>query len=86
VAALLVSLLLVLGLGGRALGGSARSGEERTRPQVLIVEPGATLWEIARDRVGSAGDPRPLIQEIREMNGLATSELQAGQKLLLPSA
>ena len=81
--ALIGSLVLVLSLGGRALGGSADLGEERTRPQVLV-EPGMTLWEIARARVGPEGDPRPYIQEILELNGLTTSELEVGRRLVLP--
>jgi hypothetical protein len=83
VAALLASIVLVLCLGGSALGGSAQPGEERTRPRVLV-EPGTTLWSIARARVGAEGDPRPYIEEIRELNGLETSELRAGQALVLP--
>ena len=82
--ALIASLSLVVGLGGRALGGSAAElGEERTRPQVQV-EPGMTLWELARDRVGPDGDPRPYIEQIRELNGLATSELRVGDLLVLP--
>lgn len=84
-AALLAALLLVLGLGGRALGGSSEPGEERTRPHVLV-EPGGTLWSIARARIGPEEDPRPYIEQIRELNGLATSELAVGQWLILPAA
>ena len=84
VAALSAVVLLVLSLGGRALGGSPEPGEERTRPHILV-EPGETLWSIARARIGSEGDPRPYIQEIRELNGMATSELSAGEVLSLPT-
>ena len=83
VGALLASIVLTLCLGGSALGGAAHPGEERTRPRVLV-EPGTTLWSIARDRVGQEEDPRPYIEEIRELNGLAGAELQVGQILLLP--
>jgi LysM domain-containing protein len=82
VAALSAVVLIVLSLGGRALGGS-EPGEERTRPHILV-EPGVTLWSIARDRIGPEEDPRPYIQEIRELNGMATSELEVGMTLMLP--
>lgn len=82
-AALLAALLLVLGLGGSALGGSSQPGEERTRPHILV-EPGLTLWSVARARIGPEEDPRPYIEQIRELNGLATSELEVGQRLVLP--
>ena len=85
VLALLATTLLVLGLAGRALGGSSRPDEAPPRPHVLV-EPGDTLWSIARARVGLEGDPRPYILELRELNGLETSELHAGQRLALPAA
>jgi hypothetical protein len=80
-----VAVLIVLSLGGRALGGSSHPGEERTRPQI-IVEPGQTLWSIAKARMGPEGDPRPYIEEIRELNGMDTSELRIGRRLALPDA
>lgn len=82
--ALLATTLLVLGLAGRALGGSSRPDEGTPRPHVLI-EPGDTLWSIARARVGPEGDPRPYIQELRELNGLEISALEVGDRLSLPS-
>jgi LysM repeat protein len=71
-------------LAGRAVGGSAERPAQRPGPEVVI-EPGQTLWSIARARIGPQGDPRPLIQDIRELNGMATSELQVGQQLVLPA-
>jgi hypothetical protein len=85
VGALTAALVLVMSLAGRALGGSPDLGEEGPRPQILV-ESGQTLWSIARAQVGPEGDPRPLIQDIRELNGMATSELEVGQRLLLPAA
>ena len=85
VIALLATILLVLGLAGRALGGSSQPDEAAPRPHVLV-EPGETLWSIARGRVGPEADPRPYIQEVRELNALETSELRVGQRLELPPA
>lgn len=80
---MLATTLFVLGLAGRALGGSSRPDEAPTRPHVLIA-PGETLWSIARARLGDEADPRPYIQDTRELNALQTSELEVGQRLLLP--
>ena len=44
------------------------------------------MWSIARARVGPEGDPRPYILEIRELNGLRSSALVAGQELVLPTS
>ena len=78
-----MTTLFVLGLAGRALGGSSQPDEAPRRPHVLIT-PGETLWSIARTRVGPEADPRPYIQDMKELNGLETSELEAGERLSLP--
>jgi hypothetical protein len=85
VGALVTAAVLVVGLGGRALGGSSEPDERRTRPH-LVVQPGQTLWSIAKGRIGPEADPRPYIQVIRELNRLPTSDLEVGQRLLLPAA
>jgi LysM repeat protein len=46
------------------------------------VQPGDTLWSIAS--TGSAGDPRPQVAAIREVNDLATDTIRPGDVLLLP--
>jgi hypothetical protein len=80
----LVSAVLVASVwgAGRALGGTEPGRAGSTK--VYLVREGDTLWAIARDRVGPEGDPRPLVQEIRQLNGLATSAITAGQTLRLP--
>jgi LysM repeat protein len=76
-------MALVAGLlmaGGRALGDS----ESVPAGQRYRVRSGDTLWAIARREIGPEGDPRPLIADIREANGLVTSALRPGQVLALP--
>jgi len=48
---------------------------------VVIVEPGDTLWSIARG-LQPTGDVRPLVNRIAELNG--GHSLSAGQTLMLP--
>jgi hypothetical protein len=81
VAVLAAVLTGTLWVGGRALGGSA-SGPPADRR--YVVRQGDTLWEIARGLVGSRGDPRPAVEAIREVNGLGTGPLPAGDTLALP--
>jgi hypothetical protein len=73
------------GGGGRAEGAATvRAGAPEAR---LVVRPGDTLWEIARTVVGPAGDPRPVVQQIREANGLAPREtLLPGTSLVVPTS
>ncbi len=58
-------------------------GPERPAQQVTyVVEPGDTLWSIAR-RVAPGHDPRPLVDALVEANDLHGG-LQAGQELSVP--
>jgi LysM repeat protein len=77
-------VLVLMGLlwaGGRAAGGS-----EPTPGVVYRVRAGDTLWTIASGRLGSEADPRPMVEDIRDLNGLARSALVPGQVLRLPAA
>jgi hypothetical protein len=49
-----------------------------------VVRAGDTLWQIARRQVGPSGDPRPVIEDIRDANGLRTAALAPGARLVLP--
>jgi Tfp pilus assembly protein FimV len=58
-------------------------GPERPARQVAyVVEPGDTLWSIAR-RVAPGHDPRPVVDALVEANDLHGG-LQAGQELSVP--
>ena len=72
-----------VGLAGRAFGGTSEAPASLSVR--YVVQPGDTLWALARTRVGPAGDPRPVVDLIRERNGLATSELSVGDRLWLPA-
>jgi hypothetical protein len=71
-------------LAGQAVGGPPGTVAGGARPERYVVQPGDTLWEIARVRVGPEADPRPLVDGIRELSGLETSALRAGEVLLVP--
>jgi LysM domain len=49
-------------------------------PATVVVQPGETLWTIAR-RVAPARDPREVVTDLRRLNALPTAEIQAGQQL-----
>ena len=70
-AALGVVLVLVAGQAAAALGGSSLAPTER-RPQVdtVVVEPGDTLWSIAR-RVAPDADPREVVDALVQARGTA---------------
>ncbi len=81
----LVALLLAAFSLGRH--GSSAATHLTASPvlQQTTVESGETLWSLAR-RVAPGNDPREVVQQIRVLNHLQGSSLQAGQQLLLPRA
>jgi hypothetical protein len=52
-------------------------------PAVVTVHPGETLWSIAA-RLSPERDPRAVVAALRERNHLVSSEVQAGQHLVVP--
>ncbi len=66
---------------GRPLSAADVSTPVPAGGETLLVQPGQTLWTIARD-LQPSGDVRPLVDELAALNGGAT--LEAGQNLVLP--
>lgn len=51
---------------------------------VVVVQPGESLWQIARE-VAPQADPRATLTAIRELNGLGGDTVVPGQALIVPS-
>ena len=76
-----VTLFGIVGTAGR--GGGAEPATTATASRLYVVQPGDTLWGIARLHVGPNEDPRPVIEDIREANELRTAVLTPGDRLEL---
>ena len=61
----------------------APTGPRRSPPSGSPSQPGETLWQIA-ERIAPGTDPRETVARILDLNGLQTSQVQAGTALLLP--
>ena len=61
---------------------AAHSSQSAGKPQVYTVKPYDTLWTIAASHYG--GDPRDAIYELEKRNGLISTTVRPGQKLVLP--
>jgi Tfp pilus assembly protein FimV len=81
IAALLAGVLL--GPVAGAVAGPRHVKEPPTR--TYLVRAGDTLWAIAA-RMQPGADPRPLIQQIQQLNGVDAGSLAPGRSLLIPSA
>jgi hypothetical protein len=51
----------------------------------VSVEPGDSLWSIAH-RVAPSDDPRDVVARIEDLNDLPSSDVRAGQLLVVPAA
>ncbi|CAN5698824.1 hypothetical protein BH24ACT21_BH24ACT21_08570 [soil metagenome] len=67
-----------------ALYAGSNAGAEAP-PIQHIVEPGDTLWEITAEYYPPSEDPRPIIEEIRDMNHLEGYQVHSGMRLEIPS-
>lgn len=57
--------------------------EDQTYVDVVVLE-GDTLWHIARRHTQPGRDPRPVVELIRQANGLETALVRPGQVLKVP--
>lgn len=82
--AVIASLSILLLAGFSLATGSQASSQSSDSPYIKVtVKPGETLWSIAAKI--SDGDRRALVDEIIEVNNLKSPEVNAGQKLFLPT-
>ncbi|NDA57725.1 MAG: LysM peptidoglycan-binding domain-containing protein, partial [Actinobacteria bacterium] len=83
-----ISSLSILLLSGFAAFNGATAGsssESISSPYVKIsVKPGDTLWSIA-EGIAPQADRRALVADIVEVNNLKSPNLQAGQKIYIPT-
>ncbi len=79
-AALMIGAVLQLGTPAQA----APDGSTGAVTRSVVVAPGETLWDIARD-VRPGADPRETVHRIQELNGLTTVTVWAGQPLIVPA-
>ena len=80
IAVLLAGVLLGPVAGAVAGPRHVRAPATRT----YVVEAGDTLWAIAA-RMQPGADPRPLIAQIQQVNGVDAGSLAPGRSLVIPS-
>lgn len=79
-----VGLMVVLLLG--VLLGSGSVATEQPAPTTVVqVAPGETMWDIASPLTPAGEDVRGVIFDIKRLNGLESSALDAGQRLRVPA-
>jgi len=85
--AVITSLSILLLSGFAAVTGATAGSSDTAIPTPYVkvsVKPGDTLWSIA-ESISPEGDRRSLVADIVEINHLESLELQAGQKIYVPT-
>jgi hypothetical protein len=78
-----LGLLLTIARAGGALGGSPLASAGRLpHVQAVVVQPGDTLWSIAR-RAAPGHDVRPIVDAM--VHALGTSTVMAGETISVPT-
>jgi len=77
--ALLPIVIMFILIGTRA----AQANAAGPKTAVIKVESGQSLWDVAL-AIAPNEDPRNTIWTIKALNGLSSSEVQAGQGLIVP--
>jgi hypothetical protein len=69
-------------------GGASADGASSGAVEVVrhVVEPGETLWGIARDVAAPGEDVRDVVLQLVELNDLPSAGLMAGQSIVVPAA
>ncbi len=83
----LVLLVAFVALLAFSVGRASVEAATQARPAVsyVTVEPGDTLWSIAK-RVAPERDPRATLGRLQEINGLRAGTIRAGQRLAVPAS
>jgi len=84
----LTTLILLAATGvSVALGslvGAAANPSSSSATTTVTVAPGQTLWSLASATAAPGEDPRDVLEQIADLNGLASPDLAVGQELLVP--
>ena len=82
---ILLTVVLITGIGTIAMGAQTQKTEEVYYESVLI-HSGDTLWDIADTYMGTAYDDREdYIDEVKAINHITEDALQAGSYIIVPS-
>lgn len=72
--------------GGSWLGGLTADAQGYQGPvERVSVSTGDTLWAIAAGTAAEGQDVREVVDEILQLNGLASGDLAVGQQILVPA-
>jgi hypothetical protein len=80
----LAGLVAIFGAFFAPQAADAFSGSHQVKLSYVTVHAGESLWQIA-EKVSPNQDPRDFIANVMSANALTSSEVVAGQRLILPN-
>lgn len=81
---LVIVIGLVVGTAGFFLGHNTANAIENSDYVTVQVEPGDTLWDIAKEYKDDRVEMRDAVYAICELNDITADEVQAGMQLTVP--
>ncbi len=78
-------LFLAIVLSGRLTADAGTAAASGPVTRVVVVQAGESLWQIAQE-IAPLADPRETVTLLRELNGLQSGTVAAGQAIVVPSA
>ncbi len=77
-------LVLAVAAAVPIMQSSSTSPDRPMATTTVVVEPGSTLWELARS-IDASADPRVLVDAIVDLNGLGSgADIHPGDVLVVP--
>jgi hypothetical protein len=76
-------LFLTVLVSGRFTADAVSSLRSGPATSVVVVQPGENLWQLAR-QLAPGTDPREVVTQIRVLNGLGSTPVEAGQSIVVP--
>ncbi len=81
---LVVAILCIFTILGSLTGINTVSSSSMTEYNLVKIESGDTLWDIASEYAPHNMDLRQVVYEICDLNEISADQLEAGQKIIIP--
>ena len=79
-----VLILCLVTVAGTLMGFNTASSSSRDLYNIVEIEAGDTIWDIATEYGPTSSDARRIVQDICDINEITADELVAGQKIVVP--
>lgn len=79
-----VLILCLVTVSGTLMGFNTASSSSRDLYNIVEIEAGDTIWDIATEYGPTSSDAHRIVQDICDINEITADELVAGQKIVVP--